>query len=254
MTSPPPFILNNILRPVEDSGAVYSAHRLMEVLGQILMFRVASGLAERDGTQDLAGALVPFVVKHRATVVDKKKVALLMANIRNYPGSPVVAYALRVLPYFFVRPGELRHAEWEEIDLGERIRRIPAGKMKTRSPHLVPLSAQVAGWMGELKENTGKGKYLFPGARANDRPMSDVAVLAALRYLGYGRKEICAHGFRAMASTMLNEMGYNPDWVERQLAHSELNGVRAAYNHAEHLPERRKMTQEWADFLDSLLG
>jgi integrase len=163
-----------------------------------------------------------------------------------------VVFALKILPYVFVRPGEFRHAEWDEIDLEGATWRIPAPKLKMRTAHIVPLATQVASLMADLRAFTGGGRYLFPGARTKDKPISDMASNAALRYMGFGGGEICGHGFRAMASTLLNEKGYSPDWIERQLANCERNGVRAAYNHAEHLPERRRMMQEWADFLDSI--
>ena len=159
-----------------------------------------------------------------------------------------------MLPYVFVRPGELRHAEWSEIDWKEQLWRIPKEKMKMRTPHLVPLSDQVLAVLESLKEYTGLSRYLFPGQRGNGRPMSDMAINAALRYLGYSGDDITGHGFRSMASTILNEKGYNRDWIERQLAHTEHDNVRAAYNYAEYLPERRKMMQDWANYLDSLLS
>jgi integrase len=156
----------------------------------------------------------------------------------------------------FVRPGELRQAEWTEINWEESLWRLPAEKMKkvrgTGSPHLVPLARQTLEILRELQTITGFGRWLFPGQRTSDKPISDMAVNVALRTLGYGKEDICGHGFRAMASTTLNEQGYNRDWIERQLAHTERDAVRAAYNYAEYLPERRKMMQDWADYLDQL--
>jgi len=152
----------------------------------------------------------------------------------------------------FVRPGELRHAEWSEIDLDKAEWRIPAEKMKMREQHIVPLSRQAVAILRELHPLTGAGKYVFPSVRTSARPMSENTVNAALRRLGYAKDEMTGHGFRSMASTLLNEMGWNSDLIERQLAHAERNAVRAAYNRAEYLPERRKMMQAWADYLDKL--
>jgi integrase len=174
-----------------------------------------------------------------------------MKNIFSYKGNISVVYALRLLPYLFVRPGELRAALWSEIDWEERLWRIPAEKMKMKRPHLVPLADQVVEMLTELRRFTGEHALLFPGTRQKDRPISDVTLIAALRYLGYAQGEIVPHGFRSMASTLLNEQGYNRDWIERQLAHVP-GGVRAVYNYAQYLPERRKMTQDWADYLDKL--
>ena len=155
-------------------------------------------------------------------------------------------------PLIFVRPGELRHAEWTEIDLDIKEWRIPAKKMKMKDTHIVPLSRQAIEILKEIEPITGKGKYLFPSIRTNSRPMSENTILAALRRMGYTKEEMTGHGFRAMASTLLHEQGWPSDIIERQLAHAERNSIKAAYNHAQHLPERRKMMQEWADFLDKL--
>ncbi len=152
----------------------------------------------------------------------------------------------------FVRPGELRHAEWSEIDLDQAEWRIPAEKMKMKSPHIVPLSKQAIEVLGEIQPLTGQGLYVFPSVRTNSRPMSENTVLAALRRMDYTKEEMTGHGFRAMASTTLHEKGWPSDVIERQLAHAERNSVKAAYNHAQHLPERRKMMQWWADYLDQL--
>ncbi len=251
----PPTILNLLMRPLEDRGQLETAHRLKFLCGQIFRYAIATGQADRDPTQDLRGAVPPPMVTHRATMVDPKKIGPLLRDLYNYDGHVVVQHALMLLPLVFVRPGELRHAEWGEIDWADRLWRIPAGKMKKVKfglPHLVPLARQSIEILENLKRYTGGRKYLFPGQRGNDRPMSDMAVNAALRYLGYTGNEITGHGFRAMASTILNEKGYNRDWIERQLAHVERDNVRAAYNYAEYLPERRRMMQDWADYLESL--
>jgi integrase len=245
-------ILEKVLKPIDEKGIQETAHKLKITISQILRFGVATGKVERDYTLDLRGVLSPIRVKHYPTILDKYKIGRLILDIKHYSGSPIVSYALKILPYLFVRPGELRHAEWVEIDFKDKIWRISADKMKLKRQHLVPLSNQVIIMLEELKEISGNGQYLFPGSRTKIRPISDAAINAALRYLGYNQDEMTGHGFRAMASTLLNEMGYNSDWIERQLAHVETNGVRAAYNHADYLPERRKMMQYWADFLDKL--
>jgi integrase len=175
-----------------------------------------------------------------------------MRAIQGYSGQFVTACALKLAPLVFVRPTELRHAEWTEFDLDNTEWRIPAEKMKMKAPHIVPLSKQVIDVIKELEALTGEGKYLFPSNRTRERPMSDNTINAALRRLGYIKEEMTGHGFRSMASTMLNEQGWNRDAIERQLAHSERNDIRAAYNYAEYLPERKKMMQAWADYLDGL--
>jgi integrase len=244
-------ILNEVLRPIEAEGRGETARRVKQVIGQIFKYAVILDEAKSDPTSVLKGVLQPLTVKHRAALTAPAEVGKLLDDIAAYSGSVSVEYALKILPYVFVRPGELRRAEWAEFDFSAKLWRIPAEKMKMRSPHLVPLSDQVMKLLEELKEYTGEGRYLFPG-RAADKPISDMALTAALRYLGYSTEQVCPHGFRGMASTMLNERGYNSDWIERQLAHSERSGVRAAYNHADYLKERTRMMGEWADLLDSL--
>ncbi|MDR1042035.1 MAG: site-specific integrase, partial [Deltaproteobacteria bacterium] len=222
------------------------------LLSQIFRYAVANGLMERDFTLDLRGAFPPLKTEHRAAVTDPARLGELLRAIDDYPGSPVVGFALKILPYVFVRPGELRNAAWEEVSLDESLWRIPASRMKMRVAHSVPLASQVKTLFAGLKELTGQGQYLFPGARTRVRPISDVAMLAALRRLGYGTAEVCPHGFRTTASTLLHEKGYPSEWIEAQLAHRDANAVRAAYDRAEHLQERTRMMQEWADYLDSL--
>ena len=160
--------------------------------------------------------------------------------------------ALRLAPLLFVRPGELQKAEWVEFDFTAKEWRLPASKMKMRQRHIVPLSRQVLNILAELQPYTGNGRFLFPSIRTDAKPISIESMLVAIRSMGFTKDEMTVHGFRGMASTLLNEMGYNRDWIERQLAHSERDHVRAAYNYAEHLPERRRMMQEWADYLDGL--
>ena len=176
----------------------------------------------------------------------------MLRAIDGYEGGIVVASALRLAPLVFVRPGELRLAEWSEFNLDGAEWRIPPQRMKMKQLHIVPLSRQSLVILHELHNFTGHGRFLFPSPRTDARPISDVALLAALRRMGYSKEEMTVHGFRSMASTLPNEQGYNRDWIERQLAHGERNTIRAAYNYAEYLPERRRMMTEWADYLDGL--
>jgi integrase len=187
-----------------------------------------------------------------ATITDPKGIAALLRSIDDYKGGIVIRCALQLAPLVFVRPGELRHAEWREIDFDTAEWRIPAVKMKAKCLHIVPLSRQAMAILREIYPLTGHGRYVFPSPRSDSRPMSDNAVLSALRRMGYANDEMSGHGFRSMASTLLNEMGWNRDAIERQLAHAERNSVRAAYNYAEFLPERKKMMQGWADYLDAV--
>lgn len=240
------------LRRVENRGAIETAHRILQVCGQVFRYAVATGRAEIDPSASLKGALPPTKPKHHASVTEPAKIGELIRAMDKYSGSFVTAVALKFAPLVFVRPGELRHAEWSEFDLDNAEWRIPAAKMKMRTLHIVPLSKQAIALLKELMPVTGNGKYLFPSARTKQRPMSENTINAALRRLGYSKDEMTGHGFRSMASTILNEQGWNKDAIERQLAHSERDGVRAAYNHAEYLPERRTMMQAWADYLDSL--
>lgn len=240
------------LRRVENRGVVETAHRVMQNCSQVFRYAVATGRAQRDPTFDLRGALPPVRSNHFASITEPKAICGLLRAIDGYKGSFITQCALRLAPLVFVRPGELRRAEWAEFDLDAAEWRIPASKMKMRVIHVVPLSSQAASILRELHPLTGSDKYVFPGTRGKDRPMSENTVLAALRRMGYGTNDMTGHGFRSMASTILNEQGWNRDAIERQLAHAERDNVRAAYNYAEHMPERRKMMQQWADYLDKL--
>jgi integrase len=244
--------LLTVLRRIESRGAVETAHRASQNCGQVFRYAVATGRAERDPTSDLRGALPPVRQTHHASITEPKAIGELLRSIQSYKGSFVTQCALRLAPYVFVRPGELRRAEWNEFDLDGSEWRIPADKMKMGTVHIVPLSEQAVTILRELHPLTGTGNYVFPGVRTKKRPMSDNTILGALRRLGYTGDQMTGHGFRSMASTLLNEQGWNKDAIERQLAHGERNKVRAAYNYAEHLPERRKMMQMWADHLDGL--
>jgi len=241
-----------VLRRIESRGAIETAHRIKRVCGQVFRYGIATGCCKRDPVPDLRGALAPVNQMHLATITDPKRVGELLRAIEGYSGTFEVKCALLVAPYLFVRPGELRHAEWSEIDLEAAQWRIPAKKMKMKRMHLVPLSRQVVAVLRELQPLTGRGKYLFPSVRSPDRPMSENTVNAALRRMGFEKGEICGHGFRAMASTILHEQGWQSDVIERQLAHVEGNKVKGAYNHAEHLPERVKLMQHWSDYLNGL--
>lgn len=240
------------VRLIETRGAVESARRVLQMCGQVFRYAIATGQADRDIAADLRGALPPAREKHHASITDPKGVAQILRAIDGYQGSMVACCALRLAPLVFVRPGELRHAEWSEIDLDKAEWRIPAEKMKMREQHIVPLSRQAVAILRELHPLTGAGRYVFPSVRTSARPMSENTVLAALRRMGYTKDEMTGHGFRSMASTLLNEQGWNRDAIERQLAHGERNAVRAAYNFAEFLPERRRMMQSWADYLDKI--
>jgi integrase len=244
--------LLQVLRRIENRGAVETAHRALQNCGQVFRYAVATGRAARDPSADLRGALPPVKQQHYPSIVDPKEIGNLLRAMDGYEGSFVTRCALRLAPLVFVRPGELRRAEWEEFDLDGAEWRIPAERMKLRQVHIVPLSDQALTVLRDLHPLTAAGRYVFPGVRSSSRPMSENTVNAALRRLGFGKDEMTGHGFRSMASTLLNEQGWNRDAIERQLAHSERNAVRAAYNYAEHLPERRRMMQAWADYLDGL--
>ncbi len=241
-----------VLRRIETRGAVETAHRAHQNCGQVFRYAVATGRAERDPSQDLRGALPPTKERHHPSITDPKAIGALLRAADGYQGAFVTKCALRLAPLVFVRPGELRKAEWSEIDLEKAEWRIPAEKMKMRAAHIVPLSTQTLAILCELQPLTGASRFVFPGARGKNRPMSENTINAALRRLGYSKDDMTGHGFRRMASTLLNEQGWNRDAIERQLAHGERDSIRAAYNYAEHLPERRKMMQHWADYLDKL--
>jgi integrase len=241
-----------VLRKIEALGYVETAHRVKQICGQIFRYAIATGRTERDPAADLKGALPPPKSKRMASIIDPKGAGGLLRAIDDYNGSIVTQHALKLGVLTFVRPGELRHAEWDEVNLEVAEWRIPAQKMKMKTPHIVPLSKQATAILEGIQPVTGQGKYVFPSERTYSRPMSENTVNAALRRMGYTKNEITGHGFRSMASTLLHEQGWKSDIIERQLAHQERNKVKAAYNHAEHLSERKKMMQAWADYLDAL--
>ena len=241
-----------VLRRIAARGADETARRALQDCGRVFRYAVATGRADRDPTRDLAGALAPRSVVHLPSIIEPKEVGALMRAIDDYEGTFVTRCALRLAPLVFTRPGELRKAEWAEFDLEKAEWRIPAARMKMREQHIVPLSMQTLAILRELQPSTGRFQLVFPSVRSRIRPISDNTVNAALRRLGYTKDEITGHGFRSMASTLLNEQGWNRDAIERQLAHGERDATRAAYNYAEHLPERRRMMQAWSDYLDKL--
>jgi len=241
----------NVCRKNEAHGTLETAARVKVLIGQIFRYAIATDRAENDPTAGLKGGLKTRISKHMATLTKPSDIAVLMKNINAYPHA-VVRCALKFSALTFCRPGEIRHAEWSEIDFKNREWRIPAEKMKMKRVHIVPLATQAIEVLIFLRELTGKGRWLFPSARMDGRPMSENTVRVALRSMGYSNEQMTAHGFRGMASTRLNELGWPSDVIERQLAHSERNSVRAAYNHAEYLPERQKMMQFWADYLDEI--
>lgn len=240
------------LRRVEARGIHETTHRVKQRAGQVFRYAVATGRAERDPSADLKGALAPVVSRNHAALTRPDEIAELLRAIAGYQGHAVASAALKLAPLVFVRPGELRRMEWQELDLDAAEWRIPASKMKMREAHIVPLSRQAVAILRELEPLTGRGQYVFPSVRTASRPMSENTLNAALRRLGYTKEQMTAHGFRAMASTRLNEMGWDADVIERQLAHAERNKVRAAYNRAQYLTERRRMMQAWADHLECL--
>jgi integrase len=244
--------LLEVLRRIEARGAVSTAHRIKQICGQVFRYAIATGRVPRDPRADLRGALAPEREQHFGALTKPADAAALIRAIDGYCGSFVVKCALRFTALTFARPGEIRKAQWSEIDLAESLWRIPAERMKMRREHLVPLSRQAIEILRELNPLTGSGLYVFPNGRVTSRPMSENAIVAALRYMGYERGQMTAHGFRTLASTLLNEQGWPADAIERQLAHVERDEVRGAYNRAEYLTERRRMMQAWADHLERL--
>jgi len=245
-------LLLSMLRRIEARGANYTAHRVRGLCSQIFRYGVATGRCERDPTADLKGALTPIKTTHRAATTDPKEVAPLLRMLDGYQGTLVVRCALRLLPLLFVRPGELRTMLWADVDLEKGEWSFMVNKTKT--PHIVPLAKQAVAILREIHPLSGNGIYVFPSARTNARPMSDMAMNAAMRRMGIDTKtEITGHGFRAVARTILDEvLGFRPDFIEHQLAHAVRDPLGRAYNRTAHLPERKKMMQAWADYLDDL--
>ena len=257
--SAPEFL--RVARRIEERGAIESAHRIMQNCGQVMRYAIATGRAERNPVSDLKGALSQPAGKNFAALVEPKQVGALLRAIDGYDGTPAVRAALKLAPLVFVRPGELRQAEWAEFDLDTvdankkpvAVWNIPASRMKMRQPHMVPLSPQAVAVLRELQPLTGRGRFVFPGGRSPKRPMSNNAVNAGLRRMGFDSDTMTGHGFRAMARTILDEvLGFRPDWIEHQLAHAVRDPNGRAYNRTAHLTERRKMMSRWADYLDGL--
>lgn len=242
-----------VLRRIEERGALHTAHRALGNCGQVFRYAVATGRAQRDPTGDLRGALPPVQTTHFAAVTDPKRAAEILRILDGYQGTFVVRAALQIAPLVFVRPGELRTSEWSDIDLDNA--EWSYFVTKTKTPHIVPLPRQAVEILRELYPLTGRGRYVFPSARnpRGDRPMSNNAILAAMRRLGIGKEEMSGHGFRAMARTILDEvLGFRPDIIEHQLAHAVKDPNGRAYNRTAHLAERRRMMQAWADYLDEI--
>jgi integrase len=242
------------LRKIEKRGRHETATRVRSTVGAVFRYAIATGRAERDPSADLRGALITPTVIHRATIVEPNAVGALLRAIDGFEGQPTTRFALQLAPLVFVRPGELRKAEWAEFNAIDREWRIPGAKMKMRRPHRVPLAPQGLALLRELREITGKSKYLFPSVRSWHRPISENTLNAALRRLGYDKTELTVHGLRSTASSLLNESGkWHADAIERQLAHQEQDEVRRAYTHsAEFWQERVRMMKWWADYLDEL--
>ena len=226
--------------------------KVYQYIRQIFIYAISHDRAETNPADYVRESLPVVVTRHFPSITDPAQIGGLLRAIEGYAHSFVVKCALRLAPLVFVRPGELQKAEWSEIDTAAAEWRIPAEKMKMRRPHIVPLSRQALEVLADIRPLTGRGRYVFPSERGRDRPMSNGTINAALEILGYPGDQMVCHGFRHMASTRLHELGWNSDFIERQLAHSERNKIKGIYNYAEHLPDRRKMMQAWADYLDAL--
>jgi len=241
------------LRRIETRGAVYTAHKVLQACGRVFRYAIATGRATHDPTLALRGALESTKPGHFAAITEPKAIGELLRAMDGYRGSVIIRSALRLAPLVFVRPGELRKAEWKEINFEKSEWNISAERMKMRTPHLVPLSRQALEILKELHPLTGRSEYLFPSPLSTQRAMSDNAILTAMRRMGIPKEEMTGHGFRAMARTVLDEILHvRPDYIEHQLAHAVRDPNGRAYNRTAHLPERRKMMQDWADYLDGL--
>lgn len=241
------------LRKVEARGHLETARRMRSLASRVFRYAVATSRASADPAAALRGALVAPKATHHAAILDTKGVGALLRAIDGYEGQPMTQLALKLAPHVFVRPGELRQAEWSEIDLEAGVWKIAASKMKMRQPHMVPLSRQALDILRDAQALTGRHQYVFASLYPGTRPMSENTINAALRRLGYAGDEMTAHGFRAMASTLLNESGkWNPDAIERALAHKASDGVRGAYHRGAHWAERVQMAQWWSDYLGDL--
>lgn len=246
-------VLLEALRSIESRGAIETAHRAKNVAGQVFRYAIVSGRAERDPSADLRGALSTAKTKHFAAITTPKEAGQLMVAIDNYQGTAVVCAALKLSPLFFCRPGELRTLEWTDLNWEEKRIEIPTERMKIKEPHIIPLSTHALTILNELHLLTGRHRYVFPSARGASRPLSENGVRVALRTMGYDNTQMTAHGFRAMARTLLDEvLGFRIDWIEHQLAHAVKDANGRAYNRTKHLPQRAEMMQRWSDYLDEL--
>lgn len=242
-----------VLRKLEGRGTYETAKRTRSLASRIFRYAVATGRAAANPAALLSGALISVKAKHYAAILNAEEFGVLLRAIDSYTGSPITKFALQIAPHVFVRPGELRHAEWQEFDFDGAVWKIPAGKMKARLPHAVPLSIQVIDLLSELRHLTGPNGYVFQSLHSSKRPMSENTMNIAFRRMGFGRDEITSHGLRATASTLLNESGkWNPDAIERALAHSFKNAVRSAYHRGEHWEERVEMAAWWSNYLTDL--
>jgi integrase len=248
-----PHELLDVLKRVERRGHHETAVRLRAFAGRIFRYGFATLRTEKNPADILRGALTVLQVKHHAAIIEPKKVGELLRAIDEYKGRPETLHALKIAPHVFLRPGELRQAKWTEIDFAEKVWRVPAERMKMKQPHAVPLSRQVLFLLQDLRSLGRTSEYLFPALHTTRRPISDNTLNVALRRLGFEQDEMTSHGFRAMASTLLNESGlWHPDAIERALAHGERDRVRAAYHRGAHWNERVRMAQWWSDYLDQL--
>jgi integrase len=246
-------VLDRVVRKVEARGAIDTAHRLKQLCGQVFRYAVVTGVAERDVTADLRDALTSKTKVHHAAITEPNQVGALLRSIFAYTGHPCTVAALKLSPLVFVRPGELRTAEWSEIDLGEAEWRIPGKKMKMKTDHIVPLSTQAVEILRSVQPITGHGRYVFPSMRTGERPMSENTVNSALRAMGYSAEVHTGHGFRATARTIMDEiLEERVDLIEHQLAHAVKDANGRAYNRTAHLPARKQMMQRWADYLEKL--
>lgn len=245
--------LSEVLQKIEERGAIETAHRVRGICEQIYTYAISMGLTDKNIPFNLRGTLQKTQETHLAHITDPQELGELLRRIdANMSNGIIVKTALQIMPYVFVRANELCRAEWQEIDFDKCLWTIPAERMKMRRKHIVPLARQVITLLKELHFYTGQGKYLFHSPRGASRPITEEGLLAGLRSLGYEKGTMTIHGFRHTASTLLHELKYNSDYIEKQLAHEESKSVKATYNHAEYLEERIKLMQEWADYLDSL--
>ncbi len=241
------------LRQVEAKGTLDTAHRARQVAGQVFSYAIQTGRAERNVARDLAGALKPVRQTHRAAIIDPHQLGKLLRDMEDSNAGMIVKTAMKISPILFQRPGEIRHMEWQELDLENGVWEIPADKMKMRQPHIVPLPRQVIELIEEIQPLTGRGKYVFPSARGGSRCLSENGVRTALRDMGYTNEVITPHGFRATARTLLDEtLGFRIEYIEHQLAHAVKDPNGRAYNRTSYLEQRKEMMQEWADYLDQL--